>query len=52
MSSKTERIEVRDWYQDVRKVREACPNWTKDIEEYAQDADGRVRCRVARREEW
>jgi len=73
MSSKTDRIEVRDWYQDaetapacvimvepgadptdsqIRKVRAACPNWTKDIEEYAQDAGGRVRCRVARREEW
>jgi len=30
-SSKTDRIEVRDWYQD---------------------ASGRVRYRVARREEW
>lgn len=67
----TERIEVRDWYQDaetapacvimvkpgadltesqIRKVRAACPNWTRDIEEYAQDADGRARCRVARRD--
>ena len=32
----------------VRKVRAACPNWTRDIDEYAQDRDGTVRCRVAR----
>jgi len=30
----------------IRKVRRACPNWTQEIEQYAQDADGRVRCRV------
>jgi len=30
----------------IRKVRAACPNWTKDIEEYAQGSDGSVRCRV------
>ena len=32
----------------VRTVRRACPNWTRDVEQYAQDRDGRVRCRVAR----
>jgi len=72
-TTKTDRVEVRDWYQDaesapayvimiepgadltasqIRKVRSACPNWTKDIEQYAQDTDGQVRCRVAVREEW
>ena len=30
----------------VAKVRRACPNWTQDVEEYAQDSNGRVRCRV------
>ena len=66
--NKTERIEIRDWYQDaetapacvimvlpgadltptqIRNVRSACPNWTRDIEQYAQDVDGNVRCRVA-----
>ena len=31
----------------IRKVRAACPNWTKDIEEYALKENGSVRCRVS-----
>ena len=32
----------------VRKVHRACPNWTMDVEEYAQDPNGRVRVRVTK----